>query len=209
MPHLAQGPPAANYHEEYYPVQSFAWIGKSGTTAADFPHCGDSNYDQIENAAIAGLGMPFHNDDAHLIWRVPQQMNVYEDLGIQLVYTSTATAAQTTNSTSGKVAWKLGFARMGEGEELSGATYLTPTSNGADFVEIDYSGNASYSGEARVMTSSWASVSGHVGGSDQSGTNFRHGDLVVFKVTRDSGSVSPNIPVALLGATIRYQRDRL
>ena len=202
-------PPAANFHEEYYPVQSFAWIGKSGTSAGDFPHCGDSDYDQIENAGIAGLGMPLHSDDAYLVWRVPQQMNVSEDLGIQLVYTSTATPAETTNSVSGKVAWKLSFARVGEGDEMSGVSYRTPVSNGSDFQEIDYSGNAAYAGEARVMTSTWAGISGHVGGSAQSGTNFRHGDLVVFKITRDSGSVSPNIPVALFGASVRYQRDRL
>jgi len=202
-------PPASQFQEEYYPVQSFAWIGKSGDAATDFPYCGDADFDQIENAGIAGLDLTGHGDNAYLIWRVPQQMNIRENLGIQLVYTSTAAPAETTNSASGKVAWKLNVARVGEGDEMSGVSYTTPENNGTDFEEIDYSGNTAYSGQARLMTSTWAAVSGYVSGSAQSGTNFRHGDLVVLKFTRDSGSVSINIPVALIGATIRYQRDRL
>jgi hypothetical protein len=202
-------PPAAKYHEEYYPVQSFAWIGKSGGAATDFPRCGDADYDQIENTGIAGLGMPLHGDDAYLVWRVPQQMSVDEEIGVQLVYTSNATPAETTQSTSGKVSWKLDFARVGEGSEMSGIVYRSAASTGTDFQEINYSGNLSYSGEAKLMTSSWAGISGYVGGSPQSGSNFRHGDLVIFKITRTSGSIAPNIPVTLLGATIRYQRDRL
>lgn len=202
-------PPASEFLEEYYPVQSFAWIGKSGDASGDFPHCGDADFDEIENAGIAGLDMAAHGDDAYLVWRVPQQMNLSEGLGVQLVYTSTASAAATAGSASGKVAWALGFSRVGEGSELSGVTYETPAGNGKDFQEINYSGNASYSGEAKLMTSTWAEVSGYVDGDPAAGTNFRHGDLVIFKITRDSGSVSSNIPVALLGATIRYQRDRL
>lgn len=202
-------PPAAAYHEEYHPVQSFAWIGKSGDSAADFPRCGDADFDQIEDTGLAALDLSTHGDDAYLLWRVPQQMNVREDLGVQLVYTSTATAAQTTGSASGKVAWDLRFARIGEGEEMSGITYASPSGNGRNFDEIDYSGNAAYSGEARLMTSTWAIVSGYVNGSPVSGNNFRHGDLVVLRFTRHSGSAGTNIPVALLGATIRYQRDRL
>lgn len=202
-------PPAAAYHEEYYPVQSFAWIGKSGDSAADFPRCGDGDFDQIEDTGLAGLDLSAHGDDAYLVWRVPQQMNIREDLAVQLVYSSTATAAQTTDSASGKVAWNLRFARVGEGDEMSGVAYVPAAGNGVDFAEITYSGNAAYSGEARLMTSTWAIVSGYVNGSAASGTNFRHGDLVVFKFTRSSGSVGANIPVALLGATIRYQRDRL
>lgn len=205
----AATPPAAEYLEEYYPVQSFAWIGKSGEAATDFPHCGDADFDEIENVSIAGLDMDDHGDDAYLVWRVPQQLNLREGLGVQLVYTSTATAAATIGSASGKIAWKLGFARVGEATEMSGLTYETPVGNGKDFQEINYSGNSSYSGEAKLMTSTWAEVSGYVGGEPDAGTNFRHGDLVVFKITRDSGSVSSNIPVALLGATVRYQRDRL
>ncbi|GEM_PF-629186 len=202
-------PPAADSHEEYYPVQSFAWIGKSGDSSGDFPHCGDADFDQIENVGIAGLDVATHGDDAYLVWRVPQQMNVNENLGLQLMYTSAATAAETSHSASGKVAWKLSFARVGEGDEMSGISYSAPANNGVDFQEIDYSGNTAYSGEARLMTSTWAAVSGHVSGSKESGTNFRHGDLVIFKFTRDSGSVANNIPVTLIGATIRYQRDRL
>lgn len=202
-------PPAALNHEEYYPIQSFAWVGKSGDGAGDFPHCGDADFDEIEDTSIAGLDMAAHNDDAYLVWRPPQQMNIRENLGIQLVYTSTASAAQTTASASGRVAWKLGFARIEESAEMSGLTYETPESNGIDFEEIDYSGNLSYSGEAKLMTSTWAEVSGYRNGSAESGTNFKHGDLVVFRITRDSGSVGNNIPVALLGATIRYRRDRL
>ncbi len=202
-------PPASEYHEEYYPVQSFAWIGASGDSAGDFPHCGDADFDQIEDTGIAGLDMSAHQDDAYLVWRVPQQMNIRENLGVQLVYTSSATPAETTNSASGKVAWNLSFARVGEGDEMSGMAYSTPVNNGADFQEIDYSGNLAYSGEARLMTSSWARVSGYVNGSSASGTNFKHGDLVIFKISRSSGSVSNNIPVVLLGAAVRYQRDRL
>ncbi len=202
-------PPASLYHEEYYPVQSFAWIGKSGDSAADFPYCGDADFDQIENAAIAGLDLSAHGDDAYLVWRVPQQMNIRENLGVQLVYTSTATAAQTTNSASGKVAWNLTFARVGEADEVSGISYSNPSSNGTDFTEIDYSGNTAYSGQAKLMSSTWAEISGYVNGSSASGTNFKHGDLVIFKLTRDSGSAAANIPVALLGATVRYQRDRI
>jgi hypothetical protein len=205
----AATPPAAEFLEEYYPVQSFAWIGKSGDAATDFPHCGDADFDEIENAGIAGLEMAAHADDAYFIWRVPQQMNLSEGLGVQLAYTSTASAAATTGSASGKVAWKLGFARVGESDEMSGIIYVTPSGNGQDFQEINYSGNSSYSGEAKLMTSSWAEVAGYVGGNPAAGNNFRHGDLVIFKITRDSGSVSSNIPVSLLGATIRYQRDRL
>jgi len=202
-------PPASEFYEEYCPVQSFAWVGKSGDAATDFPHCGDVDFDEIENAGIAGLDMAAHGEDAYFIWRVPQQMNLSEGLGVQLAYTSTASAAATTDSASGKVAWTLGFARVGEGSEISGATYETPVGNGKDFQEINYSGNDSYSGEAKLMTSTWAEVSGYVGGNPAADTNFRHGDLVIFKITRDSGSVSSNIPVALLGATVRYQRDRL
>ncbi len=202
-------PSAAEFHEEYYPVQSFAWIGKSGDSSGDFPHCGDADFDQIENVGIAGLDVATHGDDAYLVWRVPQQMNVNENLGLQLMYTSAATPAETSHSASGKVAWKLSFARVGEGDEMSGISYSAPANNGVDFQEIDYSGNTAYSGEARLMTSTWAAVSGHVSGSKESGTNFRHGDLVIFKFTRDSGSVANNIPVTLIGATIRYQRDRL
>jgi hypothetical protein len=205
----AATPPASEFLEEYYPVQSFAWIGKSGDAATDFPHCGDADFDEIENAGIAGLEMAAHGDDAYFIWRVPQQMNLSQGLGVQLAYTSTASAAETTDSASGKVAWKLGFARVGESAEMSGVTYETPSGNGKDFEEISYSGNAAYSGEAKLMTSSWAEVAGYVDGDLEAGTNFLHGDLVIFKITRDSGSVSSNIPVALLGATIRYQRDRL
>ena len=203
-------PPAVQYHEEYYPVQSFAWIGKSGDAADDFPHCGDADYDQIEDTGVAGLDMTAHADESYLVWRVPQQMNITEPLGVQLVYTSTATAEQTTNSSSGKVAWKLNFARIGESDEMSGAAYDTLDGNGTDFEEIDYSGNSAYSGEAKLMTSSWAEISGHVNGSVESGTNFRHGDLVLFKITRDSGSAGATIiPTALIGATFRYSRDRL
>ncbi len=202
-------PPAAEYQEEYYPIQSFAWIGKSGHSSGDFPHCGDADFDQIENAGIAGLAMSGHDYDAHLIWRVPQQMNLSRNVGIQLAYTSTATPDQTTDSASGKVAWKLGFARVGEGDEMSGVPYKSPDANGLDFQEINYSGNASYSGQARLMTSTWAEISGYVNGSSASGTNFRHGDLVLFKITRHSGTSSECIPVALLGTTIRYERDRL
>lgn len=205
----ASTPAAAEFHEEYYTVQSFAWIGKSGDAATDFPHCGDGDFDRIEDTGIAWLDMSSHDDDAFLVWRVPQQMNVSEDLGVQLVYTSTATAAATINSASGKIAWKLSFSRVGEGEELSGAIYDTPADNGTDFEEITYSGNAAYSGEAKLMSSSWAVISGYLDGSAESGTNFRHGDLVLFRITRDSGSVSTPIPAALIGATIRYQRDRL
>jgi len=202
-------PSAAEYHEEYYPAQSFAWIGKSGSAVTDFPHCGDADFDQIEDTGLGGLDMATHGHDAYLIWRVPQQMNLRDGLGIQLLYTSSADAAVTTSSASGKVAWKLNFARVGEGDEMSGITYETPQGNGIDFQEINYSGNTAYSGEARLMTSSWAEVSGYLDGAPGSGTNFRHGDLVIFKIARDSGSVSANIPVALLGATIRYKRDRL
>ncbi len=202
-------PPAAEYHEEYFPVQSFAWIGKSGAAATDFPHCGDADFDQIEDTGIAGLDMAAHDDDAYLVWRVPQQMSIKEKLAIKLAYTSTATSAETTNSASGKVAWKLNFARIGEGDDMSGITYDTPDGNGTDFQEIDYSGNPSYSGEAKLMTSTWAEIEGYKDGDAESGTNFRHGDVVIFKIVRDSGSASANIPVALLGATIRYQRDRL
>ncbi|MBM4327947.1 MAG: hypothetical protein FJ118_12380 [Deltaproteobacteria bacterium] len=202
-------PPAADFHEEYYPVQSFAWIGKSGDSATDFPHCGNADFDRIEDAGIAGLDHSAHGDACYLIWRVPQQMNITEPLGVQLVYTSTASPSETTNSVSGKVAWKLACARVGEGDEMSGAPYVTPQDNGADFAEITYSGNAAYSGQAKLMTSTWAEIDGHVHGSPESGTNFRHGDLVIFRFTRDSGSASAVIPVALLGATIRYRRDRL
>ncbi len=203
-------PPAVHYHEEYYPVQTFAWIGKSGDAPTDFPHCGDSDFDQIENVRIAGLDITSVGDESYLVWRVPQQMSVSEPLGVQLVYTSTAAPAETTNSQSGKVAWKLSFARAGEGDEMSGMTYSTPATNGTDFQEINYSGNTAYSGQARLMTSSWAEISGHVNGSAESGTNFRHGDLVVFKFTRDSGSAGANvIPIAVIGATVRYARDRL
>lgn len=205
----ASTPPASQYFEEYYPVQSFAWIGKSGASAGDFPHCGNADFDEIEDAGVAGLAMPTHADAAYLIWRIPQQMNVREGVGIQLVYTSTATAEATTGSASGKVAWKLSFGRVGEGREMSGISYDTPSGNGSDFQEIDYSGNGAYSGEARLMTSTWAEISGYVDGSAESGVNLRHGDLVIFKIVRDSGSASTNIPVALMGATIRYQRDRL
>lgn len=202
-------PPAVDYHEEYFPVQSFAWIGKSGAATTDFPHCGDADFDEIEDTGIAGLDMAAHDDDAYLVWRVPQQMNIKEKLGIKLVYTSTASATETTESASGKVAWKLNLARVGEGDEMSGITYDTPDGNGTDFQEIDYSGNASYSGEAKLMTSSWGEIEGYKNTDPESGTNFRHGDVVVFKIVRDSGSASANIPVALLGATVRYQRDRL
>lgn len=202
-------PPAAEFHEEYYPVQSFAWIGKSGDSTGDFPHCGAADFDQIENVGIAGLDLSAHGDDSYLVWRVPQQMNVNEDLGLQLVYTSAASAAETTNSASGKAAWKLSFARVGEGDEMSGITYSTPVNNGADFQELNYSGNIAYSGEARLMTSTWAAISGHVNGSKELGTNFRHGDLVIFKFARDSGSAANTIPVTLIGATVRYQMDRL
>lgn len=202
-------PPASHFHEEYHPIQSFAWIGKSGDSSGDFPRCGDADFDQIENAGIAGLDLAAHDDSAYLIWRVPQQMNLKEGLGVQLVYTSVASPSETTGSASGKVSWKLSFARVGEGEEISGVTYSTPVNNGTDFQEINYSGNAAYSGQAKLMTSSWASISGNLHGAPASGTNFRHGDLVIFKIARDSGSVADNIPVALIGATIRYQRDRL
>jgi hypothetical protein len=202
-------PPAAEYFEEYYPVQSFAWIGKSGDAATDFPHCGDADFDEIENTRVAGLEMAAHGDDAYLIWRVPQQMDIREGLGVQLIYTSTASAAATAASASGKVAWKLSFARAGEADEMSGIAYRTPQGNGTDFQEIVYSGNTAYSGEARLMTSSWAEISGYRNGSSASGSNFHHGDLVMLKITRDSGSVSANIPVTLMGATIRYKRDRL
>jgi hypothetical protein len=202
-------PPAAQFQEEYYPVQNFAWVGKSGDSAADFPFCGDADFDQIEDAGIAGLDLAAHGDDSYLVWRVPQQMNIKENLGIQLVYTSTGTPAATTDSASGKVSWELSFARVGEGDEMSGISYSTPVDNGADFEEIDYSGNTAYSGQAKLMTSTWAGISGYANGSAQSGSNFRHGDLVIFKITRNSGSAAANIPVALLGATIRYQRDRL
>lgn len=205
----ASTPAAAEYFEEYYPVQSFAWIGKSGDAATDFPHCGDADFDEIENTGITGLDMAAHGDDAYLIWRVPQQMDLHEGLGIQLVYTSTASAAATVGSASGKAAWKLSFARAGEADEMSGIAYHTPQGNGIDFQEIAYSGNTAYSGEARLMTSTWAEISGYLNGSPESGSNFRHGDLAIFKITRDSGSVSSNIPVALMGATIRYKRDRL
>ncbi|MBI4965345.1 MAG: hypothetical protein HY913_18860 [Desulfomonile tiedjei] len=205
----ASTPPASQYFEEYCPVQSFAWIGKSGDAQTDFPHCGDADFDEVENTGIAGLALDAHGDDAYLVWRVPQQMNLSEGLGVQLVYASAAPAEATTGSASGKVAWKLGFARIGESAEMSGIAYETPVGNGRDFQEINYSGNAAYSGEAKLMASTWAEVSGHIGGNPSAGTNFRHGDLVVLKITRDSGSVSSNIPVALLGATIRYQRDRL
>jgi hypothetical protein len=197
------------YHEEYYPVQSFAWIGKSGDSAADFPRCGDGDFDEIENAAIAGLDLSAHGDDAYLVWRVPQQMNIRENLGVQLVYTSAATPAQTTDSASGKVAWKLAYARAGEADEVSGITYATPSGNGTDFKEIDYSGNTAYSGQAKLMSSTWAEISGYANGASASGTNFKHGDLVIFRVTRDSGSAAATIPTALLGATVRYQRDRI
>lgn len=202
-------PPASEYFEEYYPVQSFAWIGKSGASSGDFPHCGDGDFDEIEDIGVAGLDMSAHDDSAYLVWRIPQQMDVDEPLGIQLVYTSTATAQVTTGSASGKVAWKLGFGRIGEGDEMSGISYHSAEENGLDFEEITYSGNTSYSGEARLMTSTWAQVAAYVNETPESGSNFRHGDLVVFKFSRHSGSVSTNIPVALLGATIRYQRDRL
>jgi len=202
-------PPASQYQEEYYPVQSFAWIGKSGASTGDFPRCGDADFDEIEDTGVAGLDMSTHGDSAYLVWRVPQQMDVSEDLGVQLLYSSLAAPAETTNSASGKVAWKLNFARIGEGNDLSGAAYSSPSGNGTDFDEINYSGNTAYSGEACLMGSTWASVSGAVGGSPQSGLNFRHGDLVVFRLSRDSGSAPANIPVALIGATIRYERDRL
>jgi len=202
-------PPASEFFEEYCPVQSFAWVGKSGDAATDFPRCGDADFDEIENAGIAGLDMAAHGDDAYFIWRVPQQMNLSEGLGVQLAYTSTASAEATTGSASGKVAWQVGFARVGESDEMSGVTYETPVGNGKDFQEINYSGNDAYSGEAKLMTSTWAEVSGYIDGNPAADTNFRHGDLVIFKITRDSGSVSSNIPVALLGATVRYQRDRL
>jgi len=202
-------PPAAAYHEEYYPVQSFAWIGKSGDSVADFPRCGDADFDQLEDTGLAGLDLSAAGDDAYLVWRVPQQMNIRENLAVQLVYTSTATPAQTVDSASGKVAWNLRFARVGEGDEMSGLAYAEPSGNGLDFAEINYSGNPAYSGEAKLLTSTWAIVSGYVNGAAVSGSNLRHGDLVVFKFTRSSGSVGANIPVALLGATIRYQRDRL
>ena len=65
-------PPASQFQEEYYPVQSFAWIGKSGDAATDFPYCGEADFDQIENAGIAGLDLAGHGDNAYLIWRVPQ-----------------------------------------------------------------------------------------------------------------------------------------
>jgi hypothetical protein len=201
-------PPASLFHEEYYPIQSFAWVGKSGDAATDFPYCGDADYDQIEDTGLAGLDMAAHDDDAYLIWRVPQQMDIGDDLGVQLVYTSTGTAAQTI-SASGKVAWKLGFATIGEGQEMSGLTYSTPVDNGKDFEEISYTADDTYSGEAKLMSSSWAVVSGYTDGDPESGSNFRHGDLIVFKFTRDSGSVGTNIPVALIGATVRYKRDRL
>jgi hypothetical protein len=202
-------PPAALFHEEYYPAQSFAWIGKSGQSAGDFPHCGDADFDQIEDTQLAGLDLASHGDAAYLIWRIPQQMDIRENLGVQLVYTSAATPAQTTNSASGKIAWTLSFARIGEGDEMSGIAFSSPAGNGTDFDEINYSGNAAYSGEAKLMTSTWAEISGYVDGASESGANFRRGDLVVFEFARDSGSVSGNIPAVLIGATIRYQRDRL
>lgn len=202
-------PPAADYHEEYFPVQSFAWIGKSGAAATDFPHCGDGDYDEIENTNLAGLSMNTHGDAAYLVWRVPQQMQIEQGLGVQLVYTSAAAPAETTNSASGKVAWSLNFARVGEGDEMSGATYTDLTDNGTDFAEIDYSGNIAYSGQARLMTSTWAEIYGHVENDSASGTNFRNGDLVSFKIARNSGSATNLIPVVLMGATIRYKRDRL
>jgi len=205
----ASTPAAAEYFEEYYPVQSFAWIGKSGDAGTDFPHCGDSDFDEIQNTGLAGLDMAAHGDDAYLVWRVPQQMDLSEGIGIQLVYTSTADATATVASASGRAAWKLSFARIGEAGEMSGITYQTPEDNGQNFQEIVYSGNDAYSGQAKLMTSTWAEISGYVNGAPESGSNFRHGDLTILKITRDSGSVSSNIPVALMGATIRYKRDRL
>jgi hypothetical protein len=202
-------PPASEFFEEYYPVQSFAWIGKSGASSGDFPHCGDADFDQIENVNVAGLDMAAHGQNAYLVWRVPHQMDTGEPLGIQLIYTSTATPAATVASASGKVAWKLAFSHIREGDEMSGITYDTPQGNGEDFVEINYSGNNAYSGEAKLMTSTWAQVSGYLDGSSESGTNFGHGDMVIFRISRNSGSVSSNIPVALIGAAIRYRRDRL
>ncbi|MEW6350468.1 MAG: hypothetical protein AB1646_15500 [Thermodesulfobacteriota bacterium] len=202
-------PPAVQYHEEFFPVQSFAWIGKSGGAPTDFPHCGDADYDEVADTRVAGLAMPSHNDDAYLVWRVPQQMLVTDDLGLKLVYTSTGTPEQTVNSASGKVAWKLSFAKIAEASEMSGVIYTTLTNNGTDFQEINYSGNTAYSGQARLMTSTWAQVYGFKDNEPESGTNFSHGDLVVFKITRDSGSVAAHIPVALIGAVVRYQRDRL
>jgi hypothetical protein len=202
-------PPAAHIHEEYYPVQSFAWIGKSGDAAGDFPHCGDADYDQIEDTGLGALSMGAHGDAAYLVWRVPQQMNVNEKLGIKLAYTSEGTAADTTGTASGRIAWKLSFAGIAEGDEMSGASYTNMDDNGVDFEEIVYSGNTAYSGEAKLMTSSWAEIFAHKNNSQESGNNFRHGDMIVFKITRDSGAASTYVPAALLGATIRYHRDRL
>ncbi len=202
-------PPAVQYHEDFFPVQGFAWIGKSGGAPTDFPHCGAADYDEVRDTRVAGLAMPSHNDDAYLVWRVPQQMLVTENLDLKLVYTSNATADQTVNSASGRVAWRLSFAKIAEASEMSGVTYTTLANNGTDFQEINYSGNTSYSGLAKLMTSTWAQIYGFRNDAPESGTNFSHGDLVVFKITRDSGSVSANIPVALIGAVIRYQRDRL
>jgi hypothetical protein len=196
-------------HEEYYPVQSFAWIGKSGDSAADFPHCGAADFDPVEDTGLCGLAMETHGDDAYLVWRVPQQMNIKEDLGVKLVYTSSATPADTTGSVSGRIAWSLSFAGIGEADEMSGLTYTTMEDNGEDFEEIVYSGNAAYSGEAKLMTSTWARVFAHKNNSEESGSNFKHGDLVVFKINRDSGSAATYAPATLLGATIRYQRDRI
>lgn len=202
-------PPAAEIHEEYYPAQSFSWIGKSGDSAADFPYCGDVDYDQIEDTKIGGLGMASHGDSAYLVWRAPQQMNVKEGLGIKLAYTSAGTPGDTTGSVSGRIAWTLSFASVSEGDELSGLTYTNLDDNGVDFEEIVYSGNSSYSGEAKLMTSTWAKIYGYRSNEPESGSNFNHGDLVVFKITRESGSAATYVPAALLGATIRYNRDRL
>jgi hypothetical protein len=92
---------------------------------------------------------------------------------------------------------------------MSGHSYSDLSTNGKDFQEIDYSENNSYSGEAKLMTSTWAEAYGSIDGDSGSGTNFRHGDLVVFKISRQSGSSPSPIPVALLGATLRYTRDRV